>query len=497
MKQRREGVGADIAIQSWLRPALTPVGANKDYEQFRDLLARVDALLRDAHLETLAMDLALEGFEAADRRQLKARKRFAMTALRVSVLRHLLGNPGLRTFSRMVASSDLMADFCGVRRLDGIKGISKSTVERATKLFSSDQVRWLQQVLTEMAGEPERAGDLGLSAPIETDVCLVDTTCLDANIHFPVDWVLLRDVSRTLLKATKLIRSAGLLRRMPCEPEELAGQMNRLCLQMTHARRRADGPRQRKAVLRRMKRLLRTIGEHAHRHRDRLADEFAQTRYSEAQAGRIIKRIDGMLAQLPQVIEQAHERIIGGRQVANADKILSVYEPDIHVLVRGKAGREVEFGNTLFIAESRQGLILDWQLFQGQAPAEWRQLHESLERQNQFDLPGEIEAVCADRGFSSRESSRRLDQAGVYDAVCPRDPSRLAERMSEERFAPLQRRRGSTEARIAIVKQGLGRRLRARGFNNRNLAVAWGVLGHNLWIIARLLADQQKVQKAA
>jgi hypothetical protein len=55
---------------------------------------------------------------------------------------------------------------------------------------------------------------------------------------------------------------------------------------------------------------------------------------------------------LPKVIEQAHERIIGGRQVKNKDKILSAHEPDIDVIVRGKAGAQVEFGNELFLAES-------------------------------------------------------------------------------------------------------------------------------------------------
>ena len=34
--------------------------------------------------------------------------------------------------------------------------------------------------------------------------------CLKADIHFPVDWVLLRDGVRTLMKATLLIRKAGL-----------------------------------------------------------------------------------------------------------------------------------------------------------------------------------------------------------------------------------------------------------------------------------------------
>ena len=497
MQQKQRRVGAQIALQSWLRPALTPVGANQDYARFRAELGAVDALLGDAHVEAMAMDFAVEGFETASGRRLAARKAFALKALRVQTLRMLLGNPSFREFSRSVAASDLLADFCGVRRLDGIKGISKSTLERASKFFRADQVRWMQQVLTEMAGNPDWASELGLREALPTDVCLVDTTCLEANIHFPVDWVLLRDVAMTLLKATKLIRAAGLRHRMPSEPEELARQMNRLCVQMTHARRRSDSQRQRKAVLRGMKPLLRTIGEHARRHRDRLDREYATTRYSQAQATRIIARIDAMLAHLPEVIGQAHERIIGGRQVPNAQKTLSVHEQDIHVLVRGKAGKDVEFGNTLFMAESQQGLILDWELYEQAAPAEWRQLQESLERQNTFDLPEPIAAACADRGFSAREGSRQLAAAGIYDATCPRDPAALKTRMQHVDFARLQRRRGSTEARIAILKQRLGRRLRARGFAHRRLAVGWGVLGHNLWLIGRLLADQRKDAMAA
>lgn len=45
--------------------------------------------------------------------------------------------------------------------------------------------------------------------------------------------------------------------------------------------------------------------------------KFAQTGLSRAQANRIIARIDEKLELLPQVIEQAHERIIGGRTVKN------------------------------------------------------------------------------------------------------------------------------------------------------------------------------------
>ena len=42
--------------------------------------------------------------------------------------------------------------------------------------------------------------------------------------------------------------------------------------------------------------------------------------------------VERMLDQLPAAIKQAHERIIGGRRVANEDKILSLYDGDINVI---------------------------------------------------------------------------------------------------------------------------------------------------------------------
>jgi hypothetical protein len=42
----------------------------------------------------------------------------------------LLGNMSFRKLSRSIAASDLLADFCGVRTLEGIHGVSKSVLER-------------------------------------------------------------------------------------------------------------------------------------------------------------------------------------------------------------------------------------------------------------------------------------------------------------------------------------------------------------------------------
>jgi hypothetical protein len=65
--------------------------------------------------------------------------------------------------------------------------------------------------------------------------------------------------------------------------------------------------------------------------------------------------------------------------------------------------------------------------------------------------------------------------------------------MKGPKFARLQRRRAQTEARIGILKQNfLGRPMRAKGFDHRELALAWGVLAHNLWMFARLRKTKKK-----
>jgi len=45
--------------------------------------------------------------------------------------------------------------------------------------------------------------------------------------------------------------------------------------------------------------------------------------------------------------------------VRNEEKILSLNEPQARVIMRHKAGAEVEFGNTLLLGESPEGLIVD------------------------------------------------------------------------------------------------------------------------------------------
>jgi len=66
--------------------------------------------------------------------------------------------------------------------------------------------------------------------------------------------------------------------------------------------------------------------------------------------------------------------------VGNADKSHSLYDEHVNVIVRHKAGAEVEFGNTLLLTEQEDGLIVDWEFFRDPAPADARLLKQSQER---------------------------------------------------------------------------------------------------------------------
>ena len=189
----------------------------------------------------------------------------------------------------------------------------------------------------------------------------------------------------------------------------------------------------------------------------------------------------------------AHERIIGERQVANKDKILSLYESDAHVIVRGKAGAEVEFGNSLFLAEQRNGFIVDHELSQHTSPGDAKWLAQRLDKLAPQGDPAKLSALFSDRGFASKSNSAILEANDIFDGLCPRNPDEMGNKMKNEIFATGQTRRAQTEGRVGVLSNGLldAGKPRAKGFAHRQIAVQWAVLSHNLRVLARIRQREQ------
>ena len=484
-----------IPFELPLPQILPTIEGNVDYRDFRDQLLRIDGLLVQSPLETRMLEADLQRWLAGKKRvSAKAQQNHqfhARRALRCNIARDLLKEQ-YRGFAARLADSPLLQFFCGISEVDRVVVPSKSALQRYFTWWPEAEVRqFIHQLLVQGAQAPER---LDLAQPLDLESAYLDSTCLCANIHYPVDWVLLRDATRTLMGSVRLIRDQGLKHRME-EPESFTCRINGLCIKMTHAWRRQDqvqSRRLRKQTLRQMDRLVGTVRNHARRYRQLLDAHWEQTDWTRPQAEQVLGRMDQVLEQLPKARQQARQRILKGQLVPNEEKILSLYEADVHVIVRKKAGAEVEFGNTFFLAENPQGLILDWELFRESAPADAALLPRTVGRMQEAYAPGP-KALGGDRGFDSELNRFGLNEEKIFNAICPRSPGQLRERNRSWKFKRMQRRRAQTEGRIGIVKNVfLGGRMRCKGFEHRELTVTWTVLVHNLWVLARL----PRVEKA-
>ena len=491
-----------FTYQPALRPDLPHIFGPKEYQEERALFIRIDEILTTSGLEAEFIALASE-HHGLDSKKLSAKQsekfcRYTILALRSNIARHFKGMDH-RDFCVRLADSPLLQWFLQIGHLDKVKTFAKSTSDRFSRWISETALRSLNDQLIAHLTSPaseKTPPPFDLQTPISFDHIYFDSTCLKAPIHFPVDWVLLRDATRTLMKATLLIRQAGLRHRMPQEPLHFLSDINTLCMKMTAKNRTKDGKKQRKAVLREMKTLTKRISKHAEKHLKILTTRSTETDLTPGQISQITQRIENILAQLPAAIKQAHERLIGERKLPNKDKILSLYDPDVQVIVRGKSGAEVEFGNNLWLGETREGLIVDY-LLEKEKTSDAKQIQPAIERLvGEQKLP--IQNIWGDRGLHSAANETFLENQGIRSGICPKNVSELSERLQNEPGlrAGLKRRAG-TEARISIlIREFMGKPARAKGFAHRALMVGWAVMSHNLWVIARLEKRSEEDAKA-
>ena len=491
-----------IPFQNKLRQVLPVVTGNADYKNFKNLLVRISEIIESSKIENRAIEyvVLMAEQELKPASELSDQVLFSIQQKTVQALRCIIARKltqlSYRAFSIRLAESYLLQHFCQIDYIDKIKVPSKSSLERYEKMFPEDIIRELSAIVVIAATTPiteTEDNQLKLETAISLDEYFADSTCVKVNIHYPVDWVLLRDATRTLIKAVKVIRKHGLKNRMD-EPSDFINDMNKLCINMTHTKGKKESKKKSKQIFRIMKKMMKKIALHGHRHQELLESRWQETDLSEKEAKQIIARIENILTQLPEAIRQGHERIIGERLVKDKDKILSLYDENISVNVRGKAGARIEFGNTLFLAEQIDGVIIDWELYKNKVPSDSKILKKSLERLEKEYDEYRPKSVTTDRGFFSKHNQKYLEKKEITDYMCPKSVPELNKRLEDSEFCKHQKRRAQTEGRVGIVKNCfLGNPSKGKDFYSRNLSTAWSVLAHNLWVLARLpKADIEK-----
>lgn len=415
-------------------------------------------------------------------------RRYASYALRCTIAR-FLSKKSYRDFAVQLADSILLHEFCRYNSPYAPKQTpSKSTLQRFEGWFDTEEIRRISDVVLTAAADVSSElhnDDNGLFMGIDTTAWLLDSTCMKLDIHFPVDWVLLRDSVKSIVGSIIQVRKSGLRHRIGI-PESFISRINKLSMVMTNASKRSGSKKARKATFREMRKCLERVAKHGERYLGLLEERWRETDLSEAQMSQIARKLKHTLELVPAVIHQAYERIIGERKVPNEDKILSIHEEHAQVYNRGKAGAQVEFGLQLLIGENADGLIAHWELIDGTPKPDVKHVDNVLSRINELPENLKPRTLVGDRGFYSASTESKIAGADLVSNMCPKDPSQLSERMGEEVFAMFTKRRAQTEARIGILKNNfLGSKVLVHGFENQERHVAWAVLSHNLWVLGR------------
>ena len=322
---------------------------------------------------------------------------------------------------------------------------------------------------------------------IEGGKLRLDTTAVETNVHYPTDSSLLWDVYRVLARAIEKTRAiapaaVGSRRLQTRRAKRLQQQIARA------AGAKRGGTRRLKPPYKRLIRLVEEVSQWARSVRDELAKRtHGGTGLDLAVIEGIVQQIDHILPLGAHVVDQCRRRVLQGERVPNDEKLFSLFEPHTELLVRGKAGKPVEFGHMIQIQQVADKFITDYGVF-SKRPVESKLLDAALESHK--ELFGAYPATLAtDKGYyENMEAIDHLQKkvAVVSIAKKGRRTMEETEREHDPLFRHGQRFRAGVEGTISFLKRILRlARCFNKGWKHFASTVGQTVFAHNLLILAR------------
>jgi IS5 family transposase len=188
----------------------------------------------------------------------------------------------------------------------------------------------------------------------------VDTTVVQTDIHHPTDNTLLWDVVRVVTRLVRRLAKVLELRRIKgfCDRTRAARRRMYEIQRMTTRQRHEQQTRTYRVLIDIAEEVVGNARAGLERTRTmRRKDMFADMAIEELR-----RQIEHFCGLGDRVIDQARRRLLFGEQVATDEKIYSIFEPHTDLIKRGKVRTPVEFGHKVFLAESAEGLITQYEV---------------------------------------------------------------------------------------------------------------------------------------
>ena len=307
---------------------------------------------------------------------------------------------------------------------------------------------------------------------VDPSVVRADTTVVETNIHYPTDSSLLWDTWRV---ATRVLARARAYWPASCPHRFHSGKIKKLHLFVTRYRSSRSKARQRK-VRSSYKTLVARVGWVLGVVREFLA--FAREQCDielRAQAAELERYLPAM-ERVVEVAERVHVR---GERVPTRERVFSIFEPHTELIKRGKRSTPVEFGHMVWLVQSREKFITDYEVMEKREPDS--ELPEPVIERHQALYGVVPEVLAADMGFSPRAEKRAELEARVETLAIPRRMRDFADAV----MARWQWFRAGIEGTISALKRAFRLfRCLFRGFKNFASGVGLSIFGHNLLVLA-------------
>jgi IS5 family transposase len=303
-----------------------------------------------------------------------------------------------------------------------------------------------------------------------------DTTVTEANIHYPTDASLLKDVARVITRTVKKIKA------VVKEKVSFRSRINTINRKVYGiAKVLKNRTNEAKAGVKQLTGKIAAIVQKV------LAEAELVGRQMAGKGGilglGLELSLDKDIALGKQLVEQTLN-VLKGEKIQ--DRIVSFFQPHMRPIVKGKLGKPVEFGKKVEITECENNIITDYNIHIGN-PNDTGVFLQAVKRHRQrFKQPPSL--VATDRGGWSQENVKELKAMGVKHISIPQRGYKTKQRERTENsqwFKTAQRWRAGGEGKISWLKRSFGMgRSKAKTEHGFDTGIGMAVLACNLKQIA-------------
>jgi len=305
----------------------------------------------------------------------------------------------------------------------------------------------------------------------------MDTTAYETNIHYPTDSSLLCDSFLTLARIIRQIDDA--YPQLALKHRFHDKKIKKLAIYIARnagSRKKATQRAVKRHYVKLIQRVLWICG---------VGQEVL---VKATKKGYGVSALEHYLPLVKRIIDQADRRINKDEKVPPDEKLYSLFESHTELIVRGKAGKPIEFGHKILIAQTGEKFIHYYQVMEHQV-ADKDLLLSAVEAHKEM-FGSYPEVLSTDKGFyESMAQIESLEEKIKVVSIAKKGRRTPQEETREttDDFIQGQHFRAGSEGSISVLKRAFKfGKCYFKGFKNYATSVGFAVLCHNLVLLTRL-----------